>query len=933
MKSLYLFLICAVAVVAGYAAENDQLPAERRVNWTPGTHTGVPGGIPARTDPTKIIDVTASPYFAAGNNTETTGAISSASTSLVVADATDFAVGHNIRVGMLSVQQYSITGGATSTGNLTITIVASNIQSIIAVVNGDTATQVADKIRAASVQFPGWTVGGSGSTVTFTARTIGTKISGYVSAAQGVTGSFSVLQTGSVTVNAATITAIDGTTFTLSAAAAATVTGAAVSHNDAVPIQAAVTAAAADHVVYLPAGTYRIDTAITAGASDDNITIRGAGMGVTIIDPRVSSPFYVGSGSDYQFAYPSSNNGITAGLTKGSTTLTVPVATSFTTPSLVAVIFENQIDNTAIAAGAIPTVAVGGNAELRRQITRATAKNTTTPGAHTLTIFPPLYFTPDAGLAARVTLFQAQGDFIGIEDLTVDGANERLTHPFTFSQTYGSWVKGCSVLNTRNYGIYTTNCLNFEGRENYIAPRIGGGTNGAGFLIERLSGGLLEDNIIIEVFPAFEVNASTMGTVVAYNMMENAVGGTLNTNHNPHNSFNLYEGNITPNIQPDGFFGGTSDDTFFRNWISATNVARTQRTFAVSLNRFAYNQSLIGNIVGEKGMDRTGASPYTIGNPNMGNSVNNGSTAYPMTSGIFWGDWKAAATLTTRTSDTAGVFTLASGSAYVGQVAKLRWGTVSSVGQAGDTYVFSATITAKSGSDYTFTASGFGPSYAAPTAIPAEGTVLTFWPEAAGFQELDGDVALTAILKGNFGYRVSGIPVGETLGGDTLPASLFRTSTPSYFTAAGKTFPPFDASEEDAITGEPEPDHADIPAGARYLVILGADPVVATPSFTPSGTTHSTPQTIYAASATSGATLYYTVDGSTPTTSSTLYDDGVGISLTYGTTTVKMIGVKAEHTDSAVRSVTYVITAEEPTGGTATIQTLNITGSLNIAAP
>lgn len=797
-----------------HAAENDQLPAGRRVTWTLGTHTGVPGGIPARTDSSKVIDVTESPYFAAGNNTETTGTITSGSSTLVVGSATDFAVNHNIRVGYLSIQNYVLTGGATSTGNMLINI--GGLQASVAVTNGDTATQVADKIRAAQINFQGWTVAGSGTTVTFTARTIGAKATGTLSNARGVTGSFTSLQTGSVSVTEAKITAIDGTTFTLNASATADVTNGTVSHNDRPAIQAAISAAAADWVVYLPAGTYRIDSTLNIQASDDNITVRGAGHESTFIDTHSSTPFYMGSSSDYLFNYPSSNNNITAGLTKGSTLLTLPSSTPFTTGSIIAIIFENQIDNTAIAAGATPTISVGGFQELRRQITRVTAK----PDSTTLTIFPPVYFTPDAGLTARATLFQAQTEFSGIENLTIDGSNTNLIYAISADQTFGCWVRGVHVIKSRNYGVFVSNSLMFEARENYIDERVGGGSNGAGFLLNRSAAGVFEDNIIKEVFPAFEVNFSSMGNVVAYNIMENASGGTLNTNHGPHNSFNLYEGNITPNLQADGYFGGVSDDTVYRNWLSGTNVARTQRTFSVSLNRFTYNYSLIGNIVGEKGMTRTGVT-YSFGNPNMGNGTNNGSTANPITAGAFWADWKAAATLTTRTSDTAGIFTLASGSAFVGQIVKLRWGTVTTNNIAGGTNNFNALITAKSGDNYTFTASAFNTGI---TAIPDEDTVLTFWPEPSGFQELDGDVEETTLLKGNFGYRSSSIPAGESLAGDTLPASLFRASTPSYFTTAGKTFPPFDAAETDAITGEPEPDHGDIPAGARYLVMLGGEP-------------------------------------------------------------------------------------------------------------
>jgi len=87
----------------------------------------------------------------------------------------------------------------------------------------------------------------------------------------------------------------------------------------------------------------------------------------------------------------------------------------------------------------------------------------------------------------------------------------------------------------------------------------------------------------------------------------------------------------------------------------------------------------------------------------------------------------------------------------------------------------------------------------------------------------------------------------------------------------------------------------------------GDAPSVITPTFTPSAPTHSTPQSVSITGETASATYYYTLDGTTPTAASTLYTDPVSIG--YGTTTMKSIGVKAAHENSAVRSVTYVITA------------------------
>jgi uncharacterized ubiquitin-like protein YukD len=63
----------------------------------------------------------------------------------------------------------AFTAGASADGNITITL--NGVAFNVAVANGDTATAVAGKVRGTT--FAGWTTGGSGTTVTFTATKVG----------------------------------------------------------------------------------------------------------------------------------------------------------------------------------------------------------------------------------------------------------------------------------------------------------------------------------------------------------------------------------------------------------------------------------------------------------------------------------------------------------------------------------------------------------------------------------------------------------------------------------------------------------------------------------------------------------------------------------------------------------------------------------------
>src|SRR5205085_8459837 len=70
------------------------------------------------------------------------------------------------------------------------------------------------------------------------------------------------------------------------------------------------------------------------------------------------------------------------------------------------------------------------------------------------------------------------------------------------------------------------------------------------------------------------------------------------------------------------------------------------------------------------------------------------------------------------------------------------------------------------------------------------------------------------------------------------------------------------------------------------------------------------PQSVTLADATSGATIFYTTDGSMPTTSSARYTGPIAIGQT---TTIKAIAVKAGLADSAVATATYTLQAAAPT--------------------
>ncbi|MDX3663179.1 chitobiase/beta-hexosaminidase C-terminal domain-containing protein [Streptomyces sp. ID05-26A] len=83
---------------------------------------------------------------------------------------------------------------------------------------------------------------------------------------------------------------------------------------------------------------------------------------------------------------------------------------------------------------------------------------------------------------------------------------------------------------------------------------------------------------------------------------------------------------------------------------------------------------------------------------------------------------------------------------------------------------------------------------------------------------------------------------------------------------------------------------------------------VATPTFSPPGGAYASAQTVTISTSTSGATIRYTVDGSTPTGSSPVYSGPISVP---SNRTISAIGIKSGLVNSAVASATYTIGTQQ----------------------
>ena len=124
------------------------------------------------------------------------------------------------------------------------------------------------------------------------------------------------------------------------------------------------------------------------------------------------------------------------------------------------------------------------------------------------------------------------------------------------------------------------------------------------------------------------------------------------------------------------------------------------------------------------------------------------------------------------------------------------------------------------------------------------------------------------------------------------------------------------------------------PSGATSAVGTAAytiTPVAATPTFSVAAGTYASAQSVTISDSTTGATIYYTTNGTTPTTSSSVYSAAVTVS---ATETLKAIAVATGYSNSSVSSAAYTITSTTATptfslaaGTYASAQTVTISDS------
>ncbi len=238
---------------------------------------------------------------------------------------------------------------------------------------------------------------------------------------------------------------------------------------------------------------------------------------------------------------------------------------------------------------------------------------------------------------------------------------------------------------------------------------------------------------------------------------------------------------------------------------------------------------------------------------------------------------------------------------------------------AGGTYTSTQTVTiadATAGANIYYTVDGTVPTaasmlYTGPVIVSKTQT-LSAIAVASGFNNSGVASAVFVInpltATPTFSPAAGTYPSTQmvSLSDATSGASIYYTVDGSVPTAASTLYAgPISVAQTETVNAIAVANGfgASAVASASYIITA---PSAVTPVFTPAAGTYTSAQSVSIMDATSGAAIYYTVDGSTPTPSSAVYSAPISVSQTE---TVKAIAVAPGSGPSAVASAAYTINA------------------------
>jgi hypothetical protein len=364
-------------------------------------------------------------------------------------------------------------------------------------------------------------------------------------------------------------------------------------------------------VVYLPQGTYIVNSTIHLYDYD---TLRGAGPGKTILK-HVGG--YLRSIVDmrgtiyYQLASLHKTYDVLQA-DKDAKVITLS-STSGIKPG--DIILINQLNDNAIVdpmgvEGKCTYCGYEGGDRTLGQLAEVTAV-----AGNQVTLNLPLHWTYSTALdpwAYQVDAY-AMVRHAGLEDLTLTQDNPEVEFVIEMDGAQYSWVKNVEIKNIQRRGMWIIDSLQNEIRECYVHIGIDGYGRDRGygiFLDVHSSNNLVEDNILSTIDGGgIMTGGGASGNVLAYNYLHDILFddpwwliASPSINHNPHPKMNLWEEDIGYKAEADIIHGSSSHNTIFRSqmkgWQSDSITTRNNAVEIAAKNTY---MTVIGSVLGTPG--------------------------------------------------------------------------------------------------------------------------------------------------------------------------------------------------------------------------------------------------------------------------------------------------------------------------------------------
>jgi len=367
------------------------------------------------------------------------------------------------------------------------------------------------------------------------------------------------------------------------------------------------------------------------------------------------------------------------------------------------------------------------------------------------------------------------------------------------------------------------------------------------------------------------------------NLYYNNAGGDID---NPSGSMSYGSGDVSgasPKLSALGWYGGPTQTMIPLSGSEALCAGQHQSGGPTTDQRGAPDATCtnnpiyidIGSVQVSGNPPMIGAVTPNSGTPTGGTSVVITGTGLDSPTAVSFGSTAAVSYTVTAATSTAPAY-------------------ITAVSPAESTGTVDVTVTNSSGTSATSPADEF--TYATPVATP------TISPSAGTYVAAQSVTITDSTTGATIYYTTDG----------TTPTTASTKYSGAITISASETINAIAVAGGYANSAE---------ASASYTINPNATSA-ATPTFSPAAGTYASAQSVTISDATSGAVIYYTTDGSTPTTASTQYSAAIAVS---ASETINAIAVAGGYVNSAMATATYTINPsdipsfEAGPGGTTTL--------------